>query len=167
MSDIIKLVVNYSDTYTLYSSKISEHASIWLDSYFAWIDPRSGCCKVHNRNATNVTRCHPSDSNYASKFVMYCGSVCEWVWCNVCIGSHDVHASLIIIHLFTDCESCIVEGENLNRPNVEQFMQYLPWFLTSNPDTHTCNQGWALLCTWSPTSAVLFCVVDMQHFIVQ
>ncbi|XP_065898214.1 NPC intracellular cholesterol transporter 1-like isoform X2 [Dysidea avara] len=86
-------------------SKISEHASIWLDSYFAWIDPRSGCCKVYDRNATNVTRCYPSDSNY------------------------------------TNCESCLIDGANKNRPNPEEFMQYLPWFLTSNPDTTTCNQG--------------------------
>ena len=43
---------------------------------------------------------------------------------------------------FTDCTTCLIDGGvNENRPNTEEFMQYLPWFLTSNPDSTTCNQG--------------------------
>jgi len=41
----------------------------------------------------------------------------------------------------TDCESCLIDGVNKNRLNAEEFMRYLQWFLTSNPDTTACNQG--------------------------
>ncbi|XP_065898211.1 NPC intracellular cholesterol transporter 1-like isoform X1 [Dysidea avara] len=86
-------------------SKISEHASIWLDSYFAWSDPRSGCCKVYkNRTASDETRCAAGTNK-------------------------------------SICDDCLVKDVNNNRPNSSEFMRYLPWFLTSNPDTTTCNQG--------------------------
>ena len=113
-----------TDTCSLYSSKISEHASIWLDSYFAWSDPRSGCCKVYkNRTASDETRC-AAGTNKSSKCMLE--HVCVCVMKILCLAV---------------CDDCLVKDVNNNRPNSSEFMRYLPWFLTSNPDTTTCNQG--------------------------
>ena len=77
------------------SSKIAEHASIWLDSYFSWIDPRSGCCS-YDKTTVNHTMCnnHSDPSMCVSVSVSVCVCVCARL---------SLSASVSYVHVCSVC----------------------------------------------------------------
>lgn len=84
-------------------STIAYPPQSWLDDYYDWLKPLSGCCRY---NSSDVD-----------------------IFCNASIKSDE-------------CTTCrnILDIRQHPRPNPEQFIKYLPWFLTDNPGTD-CSKG--------------------------
>ncbi|XP_065913538.1 NPC intracellular cholesterol transporter 1-like isoform X3 [Dysidea avara] len=89
-------------------SKIAKPALNWLDSYFEWINPLSGCCMVLDRKVFNNTRC----SNQSDPM------------CQPCLSDPTLYT--------------------YHRPDANEFMHYLPWFLNESLDNTItkCSQGY-------------------------
>ena len=67
---------------------------------------------------------------------------------------------------YPGCEPCLnITGASIYRPNPTEFIRYLPWFLTSNPDTTTCSQGSAVVtsCVMCVVIVFIHIVEDTQH----
>ncbi|XP_033115391.1 NPC intracellular cholesterol transporter 1-like [Anneissia japonica] len=103
-----------------FASKIKEHTTIaypaasWIDDYLDWITPnigQSSCCRTYTDNFLNP---------YRDKAGEFCSASVE--------------------ETFPVCSSCLPLTSRGERPQNDEFMEFLPFFLQDIP-TDICSKG--------------------------
>ena len=102
-----------------FSSRIAETPSIWLDSYYEWLNPTCSCCGHAPGDPTKICD-NPVDSKRKTLFNYF---------------------FIFILGVNSSCVHCLPPGQT--RPNSTQFLNNLYHFFTANPTTSCAAAGHA------------------------
>lgn len=120
-------IICYTASFLSVSTHLAEPGSIWLDSYYEWLDPSSTCCGHDINDITKICD-NPQDPSSVKKGLSFAVSLA-------------LYLLLYILGVNVTCVHCLKNGAK--RPTSEEFLQFLQPFFTANPNTKCAAAGHA------------------------
>lgn len=113
-------------------------ASSWVDDFIDWLNPFSGCCRVHRYGPDKGKFCPSTDCECLGGGAGGRGERAGGA--GGCPDLTPLCPLLLAASLSCALSYCMSMQSGAFRPDVEQFNAFLPWFLSDMPNLK-CPKG--------------------------